>query len=276
MRYSGKAILAIVALTVASPILSGETTSGSAANAVPAGTEALARIAELVPGLAESERDQLAEHGEVSNLYTAPSEPRLAPAFRNQIIEDLHRVEPRIGVEVLLLAPAPDVPSAGPIVFTKLQAMSTMAGIEYYSQTRDRMRILFHESYVIDDPEHRRRIPDPVWSIVPDRDRLYVFQRDSTFGKNVLQLDYRVDGEVIFLTMTNLTRMLFEGIIPAVNQEELIFHIIVQPVGDQMLFYGHGAARAPTLFGLKDRIQLSFYNRIVALYNWYTGQLARR
>jgi hypothetical protein len=248
----------------------------------PAGDEGyvsgsvLAAVAGQVPGLSQEELKILSVEGAVTNLYTAPDRPRLAPGFSEQIREDLDSAEPRLGVEVLFLAPAPDGPAAGPLVFNTLQKISTMAGIEYYSQSRGRMRTLFYESYVIDDPDNRNRLPDPVSSVVPARDRLYVFQRDSSFGRNVYQLDYRVDGEIIFLTMTNLTRMLYQGFIPAVGPEQLVFHIIVEPIEDELLFYGNSAANAPTAFGIEDRIQMSFYNRIVALYNWFTGEVSSR
>lgn len=278
MRHSQKAILSVLIFTVltAPPALSQPSDSEEPGIAGGLERSIAGAVAEQIPSLSVEERALLADEGEVTHLYTAPNEPQLVPAFQSRIIEDLRRIEPRLGVEVLFVAPAPDGSRAGPEVFTTLQSISTMEGIEYYSQSRGYMRTLFHESYVIDDPESRKRVSDPVSEVVPRFDRLYVFQRDSSFGKNVLQLDYEVDGETILLTMTNLTRMLYQGFIPAVGPGELVFHIIVQPIGDDLLFYGHSAAKAPSLFGLEDRIQLSFYNRIVALYNWYVDELARR
>ena len=161
-------------------------------------------VSELVPALTAEDRASLAADGEVTHLYSLPDEPRLAPAFQENILEDIRQIKPRLGVEVLFLAPAVDGSPAAPTVFTTLQSISTMEGIEYYSQSRGYMRTLFHESYVIDHPGTRKRLPDPVWTTVPSQDRLYVYQRDSSFGKNVLQLDYRVEDATIFLTMTNL------------------------------------------------------------------------
>jgi len=148
-----------------------------------------------------------------------------------------------------------------------------MTGIEYYSASRGYMRTLFYESYIIDSPDDRNRLPDPVWQVVPEHDQLYIYQRDSSFGKNILQLDYRADGDAILLTMRNLTRMLYRGIVPAVGPEQLILHIVVMPVGDYLLFYGSSGADPIGLLGMEERARTSFHNRILALRNWYLGQL---
>lgn len=275
MRNSGKAILA-APLLAALLVLVAE--AATAQEAVGGGSDAAVRSAvrEMVGAITQEELETLTGEGEVTNLYAAPDGPRLATGFADRIAEDIRRIRPRLGVEVLFLASASGHFVIDPSVFSTLQSISTMEGIEYYSQSRGYMRTLFHESYVIDGPESRNRTPDPVRTTVPETDRLYVFQRDSSFGRNVYQLDYLVDGDAIFLTMTNLTRMLYQGIIPAVGPEQLVFHIIVRPVGDQLLFYGHSGANALTLFGIEDRIQMSFYNRIVALHSWFVSQLDAR
>jgi hypothetical protein len=275
MLYGRKAILALLIV-----LLAGSATFAQDPGAGPAspgsGEPLSTQIAAILPALSPDEVNTLVTDGEITNLYSAPDSPRLAPMYADRIREDLRPIGPRIGVEVLFVVPADDagIPET-PEIYTTLQSISTMEGIEYYSQSRGYMRTLFHESYVIDDPDERNRIPDPVTTDVPPVDRLFVFQRDSSFGRNVLQLDYRVDGEAVFLTMTNLTRMYYQGIVPAVGPRGLIFHILVMPLGDHLLFYGHAGADAPSLFGIEDRIQMSFYNRIVALYTWYNHQIAK-
>jgi hypothetical protein len=235
------------------------------------------RVRRLVPGLTIAEAEQLIIEGELAIPYGL--EPgtdvssRLAPAYRAAIRSDLQRLEPKIGVEVLFLVDSPEsVHGVDAQLFTTLQSFSTMEGIEYYSASRDRMRTLFHESYVIPNPENRERLPDPLTRTLPEQDRIYVFQRDSSFGENVLELTYTASESAIRLRMRNLTQMYYMGFIPAVGPQELGMNLVVYPLGDKLLFYGNSGARPISLLGMESRVQRSFYNRLVALYDWFIGQ----
>lgn len=273
MRRSSKAIL-LPLLVLSAGILTLPVFSQDTNTIAEAQVDLMAALHSLIPGLTGEELDTLISEGEITNMYKAPAVPRLAPAFADLVTADLAALDPGLGVELIVLVEAPaSAPLPLEEVFTVLQSISTMAGIEYYSATRGHMRTLFYESYIIDNPDDHNRLPDPVWQVTPDQDRLYIYQRDSTFGKNILQLDYRTEGDAILLTMRNLTRMLYQGFIPAVGPERLILHLVVMPVGEYLLFYGSSGANPISLFGIEERARTSFYNRIVALRNWYLDQL---
>ena len=260
-------LIVVSAGTMTSPVFSQDAVADTRSGLEDA-------IATLVPGLTETELKMLTSEGEVTNMYEAPAVPRLAPAFADVVAANLAALSPGLGVELIGLHRKPGATSfPQERIFTILQSISTMTGIEYYSASRGYMRTLFYESYIIDSPDDRNRLPDPVWQVVPEHDQLYIYQRDSSFGKNILQLDYRTDGDAILLTMRNLTRMLYRGIVPAVGPEQLILHIVVMPVGDYLLFYGSSGADPIGLLGMEERARTSFHNRILALRNWYLGQL---
>lgn len=259
-----KVSLAAVALALAVPAVARET-----------------RIAELLhpllPEIRSEELDQLLTSGELVNMYGSPDRPRLAPVFLSEVRQDINRLDPGLGVEVLVLLDQPNGGQPSTLqTYETLHAISTMAGIEYYSASRGYMRTLFHESYVIDDPDERNRVPDPQFDSVPPVDTVHVFQRDSSFGKNVYELRYRTEGDAILLSMTNLTRMLYRGIVPALGPERLRMHIAVVPVGDKVLLYGSSGADSINALGMEERARNSFYNRIVALHSWYLDQVASR
>jgi len=271
MRRMLKAILVLLAVvpiaTVTSPVFSQDSSTDARS-----GLEAA--IATLIPGLSADERGSLISDGEITNLYETPAVPRLAPAFADVVAADLAELSPRLGVELIVLHRTPGAASLSQEqMFTVLQSISTMTGIQYYSASRGYMRTLFYESYIIDDPEDRNGLPDPVWQVAPVQDQLFIYQRDSSFGKNILQLDYRTDGDAILLTMRNLTRMLYRGIVPAVGPQRLLLHLIVIPVEDYLLFYGSSGADPLSLLGMEERARTSFTNRIVALRDWFLDQL---
>jgi hypothetical protein len=147
-----------------------------------------------------------------------------------------------------------------------------MEGIEYYSASRERMRIFYEESYAIAGPDDREPIPDPLVSEVPREDRIHVFQRDSSFGANVYRVEYVRREDAYLMSMTNLTRMYY-GILPVVAPENLEIHITVVETKDGYLFYGACGVSVISLFGLEDRAKDSFYNRIEAIYRWFRGRI---
>ncbi|MFW5741850.1 MAG: DUF6675 family protein [Spirochaetota bacterium] len=235
------------------------------------------RLQTLLPQLTPAELGELTRTGELTLPYGRKPDSdvsvRLAPSFASRIESDLRAIDPKIGVEVLFLVDAsPSLSTVDAELVTTLQAISTMEGIEYYSASRERMRTLFHESYVIAGPDDRTRRPDPVLESVPKRDLIHIFQRDSSFGRNVLELIYTVDERAVHLRMRNLTRMLYQGLVPAVGPEQLGLNLVVVPLGERLLFYGNSAANPISLLGMEARVQRSFTNRLVALYRWFLDQ----
>jgi hypothetical protein len=228
-------------------------------------------LRELLPAATGEEIDALLEAGEIS-VPVSGDAVRLAPAFSAEIQRDNAAIEPTIGVEVLFLLPDYGISEVSPELLTRMQAISTMEGIEYYSASRERMRILFIESWAIRDPDTEERIPDPTTTSLPSSDRLYIRQRDSSFGTNVSQLDYTVTGEAIRLRMTNLDRMSYRGVIPAVGPGQLQLNLVVMPIGDTVLFYGSSAAAPLALLGMEERVGRSFTNRLIALHDWFESQ----
>ena len=236
------------------------------------------RVLETIPGISVADAATLVREGELSFRFNRDSEEpllKLAPEFGTAIERQVRDLEPTIGVEVLFLLDAP--PQARELdanLYEIMHAIGTMEGIEYFSASRNRMRTFFHESYVIAGPDSRERIPDPAFSSVRARSTIHVFQRDSSFGENVYRLDYRTRDGALWLGMNNLTQMWYQGIRPALGPELLQRHLVIRPIGDKLLFYGVSAARPGFLFGMENRVKRSFYNRLVALHDWFIDQIS--
>ena len=215
------------------------------------------------------------------NLYGREVQTRLAPAgpFTETIQGTLQGIDPRIGIEVAVVVPVTDeafTAEGHRTIYNILRSISTMEGITYYSASRDEMRTFYHESYAVNDPDERLRIDDPLVDAVPNESRLWAFQRDGSFGRNVQQLDYTVTDRTILLRMENLTTMVYQ-VVPLVFPGNLRTILLVQPdPADQTLrFYGNIAVRVPGLFGMEERARDSFSNRIIALHGWFITELER-
>lgn len=232
-----------------------------------------------LPPLNATDRTRLAAGDRVSTFYEDPAGISLLPdtAYSAQIRASLTDLAPSIGVETLYLLPLPDDMTRQPDfllrVYNVLRSISTMEGIEYYSASRDRMRVFYVESFAVADPESRRPIGDPLVTRVPAVDRVYAYQEDSSFGRNTYELRYRHHNGQLGLTMVNLTRMSY-GILPLVRPGNLEIHLTVIPAREGLLFYGNCGVRVMGLFGMQDRVQASFQNRIDAIYRWFSSRIS--
>ncbi|MDR0624415.1 MAG: hypothetical protein LBG10_08295, partial [Treponema sp.] len=105
-------------------------------------------------------------------------------------------------------------------LYNEVLALSSLAGIQYYSASRKTMRTFYEYSQVIDRPDTKRALPDPVFSAVPGELRVYARQKDLTFGDNIYQYDYLAADDSQIFFQRNLTAM-NAGIIPAVGKNKL-------------------------------------------------------
>jgi hypothetical protein len=156
-------------------------------------------------------------------------------------------------------------------LYNSILALSTLAGLQYYSATRGAMRTFYETSSVIDGPSTKRPLPDPVYPRPPAGLTIYARQKDLTFGDNMYQYDfYTAPGAIIFIQQ-NLTS-LTAGIIPAVGKNRLRSIVAVMDAGEYLLVYAASMARAASLPGMNERVGNSFANRAEAVLNWFSDQ----
>ena len=208
-------------------------------------------------------------------------EPGLVP--QNEVLKTLvdsvrQDLDPSVMVETLHLykkPPEAEKPvwsadeEAG--VYNELLSLSTLTGIQYFSESRGAMRTLYENSFVVNDPSSKKPVSDPFYSRPPAELTVYARQKDSTFGENVYQYDYyEVPGTIIF-AQQNLTSLSY-GIIPAVGKNKLHSVMAVLDAGDYLLIYAASMARAASFPGMNDRIGKSFANRADAIVLWFADR----
>ena len=157
-------------------------------------------------------------------------------------------------------------------VFNQLTAINTLTGIQYFSASRNTERTFYEFSHVIDNPQVKRQLPNPVFRQPPNTLTLFARQKDLTFGDNVYRYDYTVTSNVIIFVQENVTA-LSVGIIPVIGRGNLRSVLAVFDCGDTILVYAVSMARASSLPGLGDRVSNSFTNRAEALLNWLSDRL---
>jgi len=191
-------------------------------------------------------------------------------------MDNFDSLEPNILVESLYLYRKPsgqagnrwsETERAG--LFNRLVALSTLAGIEYYSESRKRMRVFYESSRVIDNPSNKNPLPDPVYAEVPASLTLYARQKDLTFVDNIYRFDFQAGTDAIFFMQENLTVM-STRMIPAIGRNRLRTIFALIDTGDSILLYAAAMARTASPQSMSDRIGASFTNRAKAVIKWFT------
>jgi hypothetical protein len=207
--------------------------------------------------------------------------PRLIPRHEvlRSLIETVRRdLDPNTMVGTLYLYEKPPAArrtswnaeeEAG--LYNGVLALSTLAGIQYFSASRGIMRTLYETSQIIDGPSTKRPLPDPVYSRPPAKLTVYTRQKDLTFGDNIYQYDFYAASRAIIFIQQNLTS-LTAGIIPAVGKNNLHSAIAILDAGNYLLIYAVSMAKARSLPGMKERIGDSFSNRAEAILYWFSAQ----
>ena len=206
---------------------------------------------------------------------------RLAPVndVLSGILRKLHdELKPSVMVETLHIykkppdAEKPAMSAAEEAaLFNEVLALSTLAGIQYFSASRGVMRTFYESSYVVEGPSSKKSVPDPVFSRPPAELTLYARQKDLTFGDNTYQYNfYYSPGSLIFIQQ-NLSS-LTAGIIPAVGKNKLRSVVAVLDTKDCLLVYAVSMAKVASLPGMNDRVGNSFSNRVEAIVLWFSDQ----
>jgi len=231
---------------------------------------AFPQMADLFPG--DSDIPERLEKGEeVTLFHNQEFVPQLVPEspFSQALLQKVEQLKPNMAIEGVFMLPLSDEERDPVDVLNTLSAVSTLEGLQYYSASRDEVRLLFEESYIVDNPEDMNPQEDPVFSDLPSSVSLTIYQKDLTFKNNVSSYDLFSDGEMIYLEQTNLTPMRYEGFLRVIAPENFQTRLLVLPCEEGWLYYGIMAADTLNIKAFKERANNSFYNRMIALYNWF-------
>ncbi len=215
---------------------------------------------------------ELLEEGELRHSFKKNESLTLFPDLpqRDGIVSAVTRLMPTIGVEYLLLYEPHDEKASNPMekMYNTLLAISTLKGVEYFSVSRNRMRIYFHDAYIIDSPDRKNKIDDPSAADVPANTKVFAYLHDSSMGKYTAEVDYFYSGNTVIMNITNFTT-LKRFLIPIVQPGELRTYIALMHLDDKILFYGLVYVKTINFLINLEKNTESFYNRLIALYKWF-------
>ncbi|MDR0599640.1 MAG: hypothetical protein LBG84_06105 [Treponema sp.] len=221
----------------------------------------------------------------ITRVQTKQASPLLIPQdtqIKNLTSRLIRELGPSFFVEALTVYRKP---AAGPPggawtagertgLYNQCLALSTLAGLLYYSASRKQMRVFYESSSVVTGPDGATPRPDPSYTSPPAELTIYARQKDLSFGDNVYRYDYYSGPGSLIFVQENITSMNY-GPIQAVGPGRLRSLVAVYDAGEYLLIYIASMAKASAIPGMNDRISRSFINRADAILNWFSARADR-
>ena len=157
-------------------------------------------------------------------------------------------------------------------LYDALHAISTLAGIRYFSVWHQEERVLFSTAHAIDGSGAATADPMPSPG---GHDVAYALVDDARFGATLFRLEYRTADDAILLIVSNLIGL--KLLVPLIDPERLLIALLIAPAGggDQpRALYGLVAAQAPEVPFLEALVEASLRNRLAAMTDWIRARAA--
>ncbi len=233
-------------------------------------------------GLVGAESAQkLTVDGVIRRTELKDAQPTLVPAteFSRRLVADVRdELKPNILIEALYLLEKPQqargrswTEDERVSIYNKTRALSSLAGIQYYSASRKTMRTFYERSFVVASAGSKTPLPDPVVNSIPERSLLYARHKDLTFGDNVYQYEYRFSGDVLAFILKNESGMSY-GMVPLLGKGNLRSVVVIMDTEDALLVYAASMVRSMMIPGVEGKIRSSFANRADAVFSWFSDQ----
>jgi len=231
----------------------------------------------LTESIPQTDRDLLIENQivfrygtERKGLYYIPDTP-----MAQKISDRFTSLDPDVTVEALFTIPYPeDLPEGydrDMIFYNILREVSSISGVQYYSRTKKRHRVLFDDVYAIDDK--KKPVEDPVVLRIPEYDSFPIHMDEANLGKDYYLAEYHYDGRDIAYSLTNTSNMSY--IFKVVGKENMQIDLLFMPLEEELLVYGYCGVKLanPGFVNTIMNPYSSFFRRLYAMEIWFSNAL---
>ena len=199
----------------------------------------------------------------------------MVPLAEN-IVQRFESIDPDVTVEALFIVDYPDdLPLSKDrdmVFYNIVRGVSSISGVQYFSRTKNRHRVLFDDVYAVD--ENKKPIDDPLVFSIPPYDSFAMHMKEANLGRDYYLAEYHYDGRDMSFSLTNTTTMSF--IFRVVGKEDMQIDLLLMPMeNDQLLIYGYCGVKLANP-GFVNRIMdpfSSFFRRLYAMKLWFTNTL---
>lgn len=153
-----------------------------------------------------------------------------------------------------------------------LHSISSLEGIQYYSNTHEEWETLYHKAGYIENPNSQKFLPDSYYSGIGKT--YYCLLEDNSLGDCVFKINYLENSSVInakFIIVKPITFMGITGIAP----NNLDIQLNVKKNENTLQFVIQIVAKYQTVSFLESKLEKSLNARLDALYKWFVDELAK-
>ncbi|MCX8125332.1 MAG: hypothetical protein N3F66_14380 [Spirochaetes bacterium] len=158
------------------------------------------------------------------------------------------------------------------LIINILHSVSTMQGIQYYSQTRKKLRTLFEKSYVIQYPSFKQ-LDDPVIKDLKQVYTFYTLQKDRIFGEITYQYTIYQMPEFILLKTENINSVKYVMMTVVEKRKFKFFLFIIDKGEDIGLYCVYSIDILGNMAFPLQKVKDSLYHRSDAIINWLYNKL---
>ena len=180
-----------------------------------------------------------------------------------------------MAAEALFVIPVPDLGNSSAQtqkLFDAMTAVSTMKGLQVYSNSLKRMETFIFNAYRVGALVKSDRQPDPDYVEGQNSVTFPMYQREEQTGQSFSQYTWSRQPGWYQVTQTNLTSLNY-GFIPLVSPHDLLTSVYVVPFHGKVLVYGITVAKTFDFFGIERSKNDSLYTRMKALVTWFSNNL---
>jgi hypothetical protein len=193
--------------------------------------------------------------GSIKNICLESDNEKVQQALK--VIRDL---DPSYLAEVIQIRPV----TANEHIITELKPILTdipaYIGIPYWSERHQKFFDLYSDGKIISRKD------------TGNTSSIHAILTMSPFGDIDTDISIDTSGDFLFYRNTNLNDLYYDKI-KCVRQQNMKSIITVFKDGNNWILYGLGGVEAPKVFFLKNRIEVSFMNRIKTFCNFVFKKL---
>ncbi len=225
--------------------------------------------------LTDEERAELNGNGEITLFHFEDTEPELMPEISHsaELRSQLAQLGGNFSIEGIFFIPEREQNDDEILLILNiLSRVSRLEGLQYYSASREEMRLLFEECWRIEDPKSKEPLEDLQFTSLPEETTFYIHQKDLTFGSNRSAVEIKTSKDSLLMSMENTTNMKINGVLRVMDKGNFHTDVMVIPTEEGILYYGVMTAKTLGLSFIVDKASQSFYNRMKALFNWFSAE----
>lgn len=218
---------------------------------------------------------KIRELKEIKNLVTdadGGADLKLIPesGLKATIIKGINEARPAVCIEGLFFVEEKEMNYSMTELYNQLIQYSSLKGIEYFSRSAGKNKLLVEDAYLVDG--EKERVKDPVFADVNSNREFSAYFEDTTFGDNYYNLSLLGSGDSAALSMTNESKIKYL-IVTLAKPGDMTTLMQVIPQEDGFLIYGVTYTKESIPWGMEGKVTASLFNRIKAMKEWYIREI---